>query len=193
MNVLGIPASNSRDGLNRQIVGYAARLLEGGELGVTATVDILDLNEFEMPIYSTERQHADGFPEPAVRFRDRVAWADALILSFAEHNGSYSVAWKNVFDWVSRIDLGVYQGRTIAMFSTAPGPRGGAGVLEHAVLVAPFFAGEVVGSLVVPRFGENFDRENGELSNPELRDEFGRIVAALVGAEASMTPGRANP
>ncbi len=181
MRVLAIPATNSRNGLNRQIVGAAAKLLESGELGVEATVDILDLNDFEMPIYSTERQNEGGFPEPAQRFLDRIGSADALIVSFAEHNGSYSVAWKNVFDWASRIDLAVYQGRRMAMFSTAPGPRGGAGVLEHATLVAPFFGGDVVGSLAIPSFADNFDTSSGQLSDPELRTAFAEVVSALGG------------
>jgi chromate reductase len=180
MKILAIPATNSRNGLNRQIVDHAARLVESGDLGVRADVDVLDLNEYEMPIYSVERQR-DGFPEPAQRFLDEIGSADGLVVSFAEHNGSYSVAWKNVYDWASRIDRQVYQGRRVAMFSTSPGARGGRGVLEHATLVAPFSGADVVGSLSIPRFAENFDRDAGELTDPDLRSRFAEILTALVG------------
>lgn len=180
MRILAIPATNSRNGLNRQIVGHAARLLESGDLGPRADVDVLDLNDYEMPIYSLERQQTDGFPEPAQRFLDEIESADGLVISFAEHNGSYSVAWKNVYDWASRIDVKVYQGRPVAMFSTAPGPRGGRGVLEHAALVAPFFGADVVGSLSIPRFADNFDRDSGELTDPDLRSRFEEILTDLV-------------
>jgi NAD(P)H-dependent FMN reductase len=179
MKILAIPATNSRNGLNRQIVDHAARLLESGELGGRADVDLLDLNDYEMPLYSVERQQG-GFPEPAQRFLDEIGSADGLVISFAEHNGSYSVAWKNVYDWASRIDRQVYQGRPVAMFSTAPGPRGGRGVLEHAALVAPFFGAEVVGSLSIPRFAETFDRAAGELTDPVLRSQFREILTDLV-------------
>ena len=71
MRVLAIPASNSRHGINRQIIDYAAQLLEDG-LVPDAEVEILDLNDYEMPIYSAERQEENGIPEPAARFYDKI-------------------------------------------------------------------------------------------------------------------------
>jgi len=178
MKILAIPATNSRNGLNRQIIGHAARLLEDG-LVADAEVEILDLNDYEMPIFSVERHEEIGVPEPAQRFYDKIGEADAVIVSFAEHNGSYTVAWKNVYDWASRIDMGVYQGKKVALFATSPGGRGGQGVLEHATMVAPFFGAELVGSLSIPSFGDNFDADAGELTEPELRAHFEKILGAL--------------
>ena len=120
-----------------------------------------------------------GTPEPAQRFYDKIGEADAVIVSFAEHNGSYTVAWKNVYDWASRIDMAVYQGKKVALFATSPGGRGGQAVLEHAAMVAPFFGAELVGSLSIPSFGDNFDTDAGELTEPELRAHFEKILGAL--------------
>ena len=178
MKILAIPATNSPNGRNRQLIDHAARLLEGG-LIADATVDVLDLNDYEMPLYSLRRQDELGIPDPAQRFFDEIGAADAVIVSFAEHNGSYTVAWKNVYDWASRIAMGVYQGRRVALFATAPGARGGQGVLDHAAVVTPFFGGEVVGSLAIPRFDEHFDRVAGELIEPDLRARFEGILASL--------------
>jgi len=97
MKILAIPATKSRNGLNRQIIASAARLLESG-LVADAQVEILDLNDYEMPIFSVERHESGGVPEAAQRFYDKIGGADAVIISFAEHNGSYTVAWKNVYD-----------------------------------------------------------------------------------------------
>jgi NAD(P)H-dependent FMN reductase len=179
MNILAIPATNSRNGLNRQLIGSAARLLEDG-LVADAAVDIVDINDYEMPIYSAEREAA-GVPDQARELFDRIGAADAIVVSFAEHNGSYSAAWKNIYDWMSRIDMGVYQGKKVAMFATSPGPRGGAGVLDGATMAAPFFGADLVGSLGIPTFGENFDSERGELTDPELRAHFEKILGALAG------------
>ncbi len=178
MKILAIPATNSRNGLNRQIIGHAARLLEAG-LVAGAQIEILDLNDYEMPIFSVERHAELGIPEPAQRFYDKIAEVDAVIVSFAEHNGSYAVAWKNVYDWASRIDMAVYQGKKVALFATSPGGRGGQGVLEQATTVAPFFGAELVGSLSIPSFADNFDADAGELTKPELRAHFEKILGAL--------------
>jgi len=180
--ILAIPASNRRKGLNRQIIEHAARLLEGG-LVADAEVEILDLNEYELPIFSVERHEEMGIPALAQEFWDRIGAADAVIVSFAEHNASYSVAWKNIYDWTSRIDMGVYQDRKVAFFATSPGGRGGQSVLENATMTAPFFKADLVGTLSIPSFGENFDTEAGEISNPELRAEFEKILAALAPAD----------
>ena len=68
MRVLAIPASNSRNGLNRQIIGHAAQLLEDGLIG-DVEVEILDLNDYEMPIFSVER--LDAWRKIAVEARKR--------------------------------------------------------------------------------------------------------------------------
>lgn len=176
--ILAIPASNSRNGINRRLIGHAARVLEAGLIG-DVEVELLDLNDYEMPIFSMERLETGGIPEPAQRFFDTIGSADAVVISFAEHNGSYAVAWKNVYDWASRIDMQVFQTKKVALFATSPGGRGGRGVLEHAATVAPFFGADVVGTLPIPSFNENCDPETGEITEPELAAQFESVLRAL--------------
>lgn len=177
MKILAVPATNSLNGINRQLLGHAARLLDGGFVA-DAEVELVDINDYEMPIYSPAREE-QGIPDLAHAFRDKIGAADAVIISFAEHNGSYSAAWKNLYDWVSRIDKSVYQGRTVALFAASPGGRGGAGVLGAATASAPFFGAKLVGSLGLGNFHTNFDVEKGELTNPELRAEFEKVLRTL--------------
>ena len=180
MRILAIPATNSRNGINRQLLSSAGRLLEDG-LVAGAEVEIIDLNDYEMPIYSTEREREAGIPEEARRLYAQIGSADAVVVSFAEYNGSYTSAWKNVFDWMSRVDKGVFQGKKVAMLAATPGPRGGAGVLGSATMAAPFFGADLVGSLGIPTFGDNFNSDADELSNPELRARFEKTLGALAG------------
>lgn len=84
----------------------------------------LDLNDYEMPIYSPERQAA-GFPPQAQAFFAKIGNADALIISLAEYNGSNSVAFKNIFDWCSRIKMAMFQKKPMLLMATPPGPGGG--------------------------------------------------------------------
>lgn len=58
---------------------------------------LIDINDFEMPIYSTDRQVENGFPQEAQDFYKKVQDADGLVISLAEHNGNFSVALKKHF------------------------------------------------------------------------------------------------
>ena len=185
MKLLAFAASNSSQSINRQLVDYVIGLLQGGQIdGVdpdALEISTLDLNDFEMPIYSIDRQEAGGIPQPAHDFYNALGAADVLLISFAEHNGSYTVAYKNVFDWASRIDMRVYHDKPIVMLSTSPGGGGGGFVLRTASHLAGYFGNEILATLSIPRFGENFDTEAGVLSNSELDAELREALATLSG------------
>ena len=162
MKLLAFAASNSKKSINKQLAAYAASLLEGAE------VEVLDLNDYELPLYSVDKEQELGHPELAQAFLAKIAASDAVIISFAEHNGSYSAAYKNLFDWCSRINPKVFQDKPLVLLATSPGPRGAATVLEAAVNSAPYFGGHVKASLSVPSFYENFDVELGVIKDHHL-------------------------
>lgn len=173
MKLLAFAASTSKKSINKQLVTYAASLL------TDATVDVLDLNDYELPLFSVDKEAELGKPALAQAFMDKIAASDAIVISFAEHNGSYSAAYKNLFDWCSRANAKVFQGKPMVMLSTSPGARGGASVLAAATGSAPFFGGEVKASLSVPTFYENFDVEKQELKNEELKAKLLAALASL--------------
>jgi chromate reductase len=173
MKLLAFAASNSKKSINRQLVTYAASLIEDAE------VEVLDLNDYELPLFSVDREAELGHPGLAQAFLSRIAASDALMISFAEHNGSYSAAWKNLFDWSSRIGPKVFQEKPMVLLATSPGARGGASVLAAATTSAPYFAGHVKASLAIPSFYENFDVERGILKNDELRNKLIEAVSHL--------------
>ncbi|MEM7140985.1 MAG: NAD(P)H-dependent oxidoreductase [Actinomycetota bacterium] len=176
MKVLAIPATNTRDGLNRKLIGAAVKVVE--DQIPACEIEIIDINDYEMPIYSVERQAA-GMPALAQDLFTKFGEADAIVLSFAEHNGSYAAAWKNIYDWMSRIDMSVYQGAKVVMFSATPGPLAGGGVLGSATLAAPFFGAELVGSLGVGNFAQVYDPDTESIVDPDLRDQFTQLLAGL--------------
>ena len=130
------------------------------------------------PLYSPEREE-EGLPELAQKFFDKIGSVDAVIVSFAEYNGSFTPAWKNIYDWASRIDAKVYQGKKVVMLAATPGGRAGAGVLGAATSGAPHFGAELVGSLGVGSFMNNFDSEAGEITNSDLQAQLKEVIAAL--------------
>ncbi|WP_318489305.1 NADPH-dependent FMN reductase [Photobacterium leiognathi] len=173
MKLLAFAATNSQQSINRALVTYAASQVNADE------VEILDLNDFEMAIYSIDRENASGIPEQAQLFFDKIGQADAILISFAEHNGTYTTAYKNIFDWASRINQKFYQQKPVLMLATSPGPGGAKNVLDTAVTSAPFFDANVVGSLSIPSFYENFDLEKQTLINEELNSQLISLVTKL--------------
>lgn len=173
MKILAFAASNSRSSINKSLVTYAANLVKG------ADVDILDLNDFEMPIYSSDREDESGIPPLAQAFFAKITEADAIMISFAEHNGSYTTAYKNIFDWMSRIDMKVYQGKPTVLLATSPGPGGASTVLSAAKTSAPYFGMDVKANLSVGRFYDEFDMEKAEFNNGEIKDKLLTVVSYL--------------
>lgn len=173
MKILAFAASNSRNSINKKLVTYATTLLDQHE------VDMLDINDYAMPIYSIDLEETDGIPTQAAQFLQKIAEADALVISYAEHNGNYTAAYKNLFDWATRKDREVYKGKPVVMLSTSPGPGGAQSVLSMARDSAHFFSGRVVASLSVPSFNDNYDTATGELSNAELIAQLKAALAAI--------------
>ena len=173
MKLLAFAGSNSKKTINGQLIRYAVSLIKGAE------VEVLDLNDFEMPLFSVDREDEWGIPDLAQRFYDKIGAADALLVSLAEHNYSYTVAFKNLFDWSSRVDSKVYQGKPLVLLATSPGARGAAGVLATAVKSAPHFGADLKGSLSIPGFYKNFDTTTGKVSNPEVQAELEATLGNL--------------
>jgi len=173
MKVIAFAASNHRKSINKQLVEYASHLLN------KADVEILDLNDYELPLYSQDKEEALGHPKLAKDFLAKIGESDGIIISFAEHNGSYSVAYKNLFDWCSRIEPKVFQNKPMVLLATSPGPRGAASVLSTAVQSAPYFDGVVKASLSIPSFNDNFDIEKQELKHEELNEQLKDAISHL--------------
>ena len=104
---------------------------------------------------------------------------DGIIISCAEHNGSYTSAYKNSFDWCSRIEPKVFQQKPLVLLLTSPGSTGGASVLALAVQSAPYLNGKVKASFSLPSFFDNFDEQAQEISHPELNEQFIDAVSYL--------------
>jgi len=173
MKIIAFAATSSRKSINKQLASHAASLVEN------AQVEVLDINDYEMPLFSEDREAELGKPQLAQDFIDKIASADALVIGFAEHNGSYTAAFKNLFDWSSRTLQKVYQNKPLVLLSTSPGPGGAATVLAAAVNSAPYFAGVVKAHLSVPSFYDNFDSEKGQLKNTEYADKLASAMAML--------------
>ncbi len=163
--IVALGASNSRNSINRKLAQFAAQQVEGAE------VDLLDLNDYEMPIYSIDREKESGIPQLAIDFKEKISNADGVIISFAEHNGAYSAAFKNIMDWMSRLQGGTWANRHLFLLATSPGKRGGKKVLELATTSFPYMDAASVTSFSLPSFNQTFSETAG-ITDATLKDSF---------------------
>lgn len=170
MKIIAFGASPSKNSINKKLATYAANLFQNAE------VEVLDLNDFQMPIFTVDIEPAIGQHELAKTFLAKIASADMLVVSMAENNANYSAAFKNIFDWCSRINAKVFQEKPMLLMATSPGARGGASVLEIAKKAFPFYGGNIKASFSLPSFDANFDVANGKISNPEFDNQLKEII-----------------
>ena len=170
--IIAFGASSSKNSINKQLATFAAKQFKN------ASIEILDLNDYEMPIFSVDKEKENGIHELAQNFYDKIGTSDFIIIYLAEHNGAYSAAFKNILDWSSRINSKTFQEKPMLLLATSPGARGGNTVLEIAKNRFPFQGAIVKGSFSLPNFYENFDVVNG-IINDELKNQLLRIIHSI--------------
>ncbi|MFB6090280.1 MAG: NADPH-dependent FMN reductase [Halobellus sp.] len=86
----------------------------GGVRAAGGSGELLDLREFELPMYDPDREdQADG-PE----LRSRIRAADAIILGTPMYHGSYSNVAKNALDYCGFEE---FEGKTVGLLAVAGG------------------------------------------------------------------------
>ena len=160
--IITIAGSNSQNSINRKLVSYTSNLLGNVEL------ISIDLNDYVLPIYGVDFEAENGIPTAVKRLNEVFDTVDGFIVGLAEHNGTYTAAFKNTLDWLSRANIKVWRDKPMLLMATSPGGRGGATVLEAGVNYFPFLGAKVVADFSLPSFFDNFSEEG--ISNSELKE-----------------------
>lgn len=180
MKIVAFAASTSSQSINKMLVTYVAN--KTASRVADANIDLLDLNDYELPVFSEDIEKELGAPKNATDFLAKIGSADVLIIAFAEHNGLYSAAYKNLFDWCSRqAGRAVYQDKPVLLLATSPGARGAKSVLELATSMSPRFGGDVRDSISLPSFHDNFDLHSQTLSNAAINEKIESAISKLLG------------
>lgn len=165
--VIAFGASTSSKSINKQLATFASSLM-GNVKG-----EVLDLNDFSTPLYS-EDEEAKGFPESVKSFKSKLDSADAYIVSVAEHNGNFTSAFLNLYDWVSRLDRNIFGGKSVLLMSTSPGERAASSAFGIAKAGFPHMGAQIVAEYSLGKFYDNFS--NGKITNEE---EYAKLLAAV--------------
>ena len=170
-HIIAFAGSSSTTSINKQLATYASSLVDN------AQATILDLNDYELPIYSSDLEKAQGIPENAHKFLEHIKNSDGIIVSLAEHNGAYSAVFKNLFDWMSRAVQKNFMNKPMLLMATSPGARGGASVLEMAKDRFPRHDANIVANYSLPSFNDHFS--DGRITNDDLNTELQSAVSTF--------------
>src|SRR4051812_16582586 len=118
-----IISASVRTGRNsHRVAMYFKNYIEQNKL---ATVDILDLNEYQFPIFN-ERLKYQKDPSPKMmEFGSKVKFADGIIMVTPEYNGGYPAALKNIIDLL----YDEWHHKPIAIATVSDGAFGGTQVI----------------------------------------------------------------
>jgi len=172
-NVLVFAGSNSKKSINKALAVYAGSQLENVNLNV------IDLNDFPLPIYGIDLEQETGIPENVKRFDALINSSDAIVVSLAEHNGSYTAAYKNTLDWLSRLEPKPFRNKPMLLLSTSPGGRGGMNVMNLALGLFPRQGAEIIANYSLPSFNDHFKDGNLVAEVPELAEAIKAFQKAL--------------
>jgi len=170
MKIIAFGASHHKASINKVFAAYTASQFEN------AAVEVLDLNNYELPMFTVDEEREKGHPQAAHDFVAKLEEADLLIVSLSEHNGSYTASFKNLFDWATRVKLRLFDHKKMLLISTATGQGAGVHVLEAAKARFPRHGAEIIGTFSLPKFKENFSMETG-ISNEELNTKFEEVIS----------------
>ena len=98
--ILAFAGSTRAGSLNKLLLRTA---VQGAE-AAGASVTVIDLADFRIPLYDGDLEAESGLPENAEKLQNLFLEHNGLLIAAPEYNSSITPVLKNTFDWVSRRD-----------------------------------------------------------------------------------------
>ncbi|MBT8281343.1 MAG: NAD(P)H-dependent oxidoreductase [Muriicola sp.] len=162
--ILAFAGSNSSSSINYQLVKHTISLIEGHE------IQTMNMALYDLPMFSIDHEKEYGYTNSLAELRDDIHQCEGLLLSVNEHNGNPSAYFKNLIDWLSRLERNFLENTKIFLMSTSPGRGGASSSLAKTADMLPRFGGEVVITFSLPSFNHTFNSEKG-IFEPEKKKE----------------------
>lgn len=180
IRILGIAGSLRRQSFNRAALAAAKELVPEGVI-----MDVYELDD--LPLYNQDQD--TNFPEVAVKFKQAIRKADAILFVTPEYNYSVSGVLKNAIDWASRpYGDSAWNGKPAAIMGASPGNLGTARAQYHLRQVLLSLNMFVVNrpEVMISNAENRFDA-NGKLTDEKTRSMIGNLVKGLIDLNNKMT------
>jgi chromate reductase len=125
--ILAFAGSARKQSLNKKLL----KIVAAGAEDAGAYLTLVDLADFEMPLFNQDLESDQGMPEKAGEFKRLMIEHDGFLIASPEYNSAFSPLLKNTLDWASRAEsddespLAAFKGKTAGIVATSPGALGG--------------------------------------------------------------------
>ena len=131
-SILIFAGSARRGAFSKQLAAAATTVV--AQAGAKPT--LIDLADFEAPLYNADLEDGAGIPQSVLDFRRLVATHHGLMIATPEYNGFVTPLLLNMLCWASRPSPGddfgsVFQARPVALMASSPGRLGGVRVIPR--------------------------------------------------------------
>ncbi len=162
--ILALAGSNSSTSINYKLVKHTTSLVNGHE------INELNMANYPFPLFSIDLEKKEGYSNSLIELKNEIQKADGVILSVNEHNSYPSAYFKNLVDWLSRVERKFLADTKVLLMSTSQGKRGGLGSLEASKAMLMRFGGDIQATFSLPSFNENFEAGEG-ITDFDLKDQ----------------------
>ena len=175
--ILLFAGSNSSTSINKKLIDYTATLIEQAE------AKVIDLRDFEPPMFSIDLEKEVGTHPKIKQLVELIEAADGVVVSTPEHNSMPPAFFKNILDWLSRVQKIRGEGpqylheKPTLIMSTGPGRGGAVKGRELAKTVLNYANANFIGEFSLPSFFENF--QEGKIVNEEINNELKELIKQL--------------
>ena len=189
MKILAFAGSSSMNSINKKFINSVSKYYKETRMLSNSSIS----TAMKCLLFSEDREAGIGSPAEASAFAAKLDWADLILISLAEHNGNYPAAYKNLYDWTSRIKgRKLFNGKAVFLVSTSEGSRGAKSIMDIALARMPKDGANILEHFSLPEFSKNFEESKG-VSNPLLRSQLEakvrktkRMMASLLTEEQEL-------
>src|SRR5690606_473414 len=173
--MLVIVGSNSSTSINEQLTKAVLKELD-------LKNEFIDLKSLNIPMFSEDLEREIKSPGGILFLLEKLATHQHIFIATNEHNGTVSAFFKNIFDWLSRIQLKFLADKKVFILSTSNGKRGGLGANETLQKLVTRFGCEVLEYYAFSAFSANFDTNNQKITNETYLQELENKLNTLLKA-----------
>lgn len=171
--IIAFAGSNSPNSINEQLTKAAINNIS------IEDVEYIGLKNIEIPMYGKELENQQGIPKAIKDLYQQMTKAEGFIVASPEHNGLLPAFFKNIIDWLTRIDQEIFMNKPVLLLSASPGDNGGATNLSILSDLMPFWGAKIVGAYSLGKYNEYFDADSQSIVNPEEVQKLSTAIEQL--------------